>query len=128
MKTRLYTKIASLLDAIENCKKSNNTEWQIRHEDYLNDLLHKHLPHGSGFDSGCTLSEHSTSEKLIFTADFHHMDSNGYYCGWTHHKVVVTPSLCWDINIKVTGRDRNDIKNYIHEVFYTMLMTCAERW
>jgi hypothetical protein len=44
------------------------------------------------------------------------MNDTGYYDGWTEHTVTVTPSFS-GINIRVSGRNRNDIKDYIHETF-----------
>lgn len=72
------------------------------------------LPCGSGFDEGIRLDyDRSTPEKIILIANFHHMDDIGYYCGWSYHKIIVTPSLAWGFNLKITGRDRRDIKSYI---------------
>jgi hypothetical protein len=48
------------------------------------------------------------------------MNGDGYYDGWTDHTVIVTPTFS-GIDITVTGRDKNDIKNYIGEVFYDCL-------
>lgn len=86
-------------------------------EDNISDL-EKRLPYGSGFDNGSHVDlEKSTGEKIIITTDFHHMDENGYYDGWTEHKIIVTASLQWGFKIKVTGKDRNGIKDYIAEQF-----------
>jgi len=45
------------------------------------------------------------------------MDEHGYYDGWTEHKVIVTPHLTHEFDLKVTGRDKNGIKDYIVETF-----------
>jgi hypothetical protein len=48
------------------------------------------------------------------------MNTHGYYEGWTEHKVIVTPS--WHgFNIRVTGKDKNQIKEYITETFHYVL-------
>lgn len=73
-------------------------------------------PSGSGFDSGTTLGDKSTPKKLIFNTSYHHMDDDGFYIGWTHHKVIITPSFD-GMDIKVTGKNYNDIKDYIGDVF-----------
>jgi hypothetical protein len=49
------------------------------------------------------------------------MTEGGMYDGWTEHTVVVTPSLAFGINIRITGRNRNDIKDYLHDVFHEAL-------
>ena len=120
-KRLLYREIASLVQAIKNCQEQDNVEWEIKHTERLNDLAHN-LPHGSGFDNGTTLNhDKSGPGKLVFETSFHHMNDAGYD-GWTDHTVVVTPSFD-GIDLRITGRDRNDIKDYIHEVFHNALMT-----
>ncbi len=118
MKT--YQRIATLLGAIANCKTASNTVWQDRHEAALERLL-KSLPTGSGINNGIHLDPLSTGEKLILHADFQHMSEHGFYTGWTQHKVIVTPSLVSGLNIKITGRDKNNIKEYLGDLFYTEL-------
>ncbi len=86
---KLYQKLASTIAAIENCKRSGNTEWLDKHEDTLKALMDQ-MPSGSGFDNGTTLSDKSTCEKLIFETNFHHMEDGGGYDGWSDHTVTVT--------------------------------------
>lgn len=116
-----YMAIARALQAYRNCIASGNTEWQDRHETRITTLCNA-LPSGAGFDSGCCLLiSQSTPEKLIFEADFHHMDQHGGYDGWSTHTVIVTGSLAFGFNLHITGRDRNEIKDYISECFGTVL-------
>jgi hypothetical protein len=76
------------------------------------------LPHGAGFDAGTSLDEsQSHADKVIFHTSFHHMNDAGYYDGWTEHTVTVTPSLIHGINLRVSGRNRNEIKDHIAESF-----------
>lgn len=115
--TKLYKRIASLITAIENCEQSGNADWKVRHESVLDAICAEFLPSGSGLDSGVTLiRETSGEDKLIFQADFHHMNADGFYTGWTCHTVIVTPSLLHDFVLKVTGRDKNGIKDYIADI------------
>lgn len=122
---KLYQKLASIIAAIDNCKRSDNTEWQQKHETTLNELMY-HLPSGSGFDGRTRLSDTSTCEKIIFETAFHHMDEVGGYDGWTEHTVTVTGSLLSDFDIQISGRDRNDIKDYIGDCFHDALSTELE--
>jgi hypothetical protein len=88
-------------------------------------LVKQHMPSGSGIDCGTTLPLIlPLGEKLVFGCEFHHMDENGSYDGWTSHTIVVTPSLQFDFCIKIGGRDRNQIKEYLHDVYHAAL--CAE--
>lgn len=79
------------------------------------------LPSGSGFDSGSTFEiGSSSSDRLVFNTSFHHMDDVGCYDGWTGHNVIVTP--CFDgFDIRVTGKNKNGIKDYIAECFRNVL-------
>jgi hypothetical protein len=114
-----YQRIASLLQARANCEKSGNAEWFAKHTETIEDLCSKHLPHGSGFDSGCKFDvDASTPNRLVFSADFHHMDDHGYYDGWTTHQVIVTPDLAHGYSMRVTGRDKHQIKDYIADTFH----------
>ncbi len=116
--------ISSLLAAIANCKKHGNTEWLARHTERLARQL-EHMPNGNGFDSGTQLDTvRSTPERLVFTTAFHHMDENGCYDGWTDHTVTVRASLLCGLQLTIWGRDRNGIKDYIHEAFVQAL--CAD--
>ena len=115
---KTYQSIASKLGAMENCRKSGNDEWLNKHEEAIQDIVKNEMPSGSGFDNGTGLNwDKSNPEKLVFETSFHHMNENGYYDGWTAHTVTVTPSLQFGLNLKVTGKNRNDIKSYIHEMF-----------
>ena len=76
------------------------------------------LPSGSGWDCGTKLDyEKSNPDKLVFYGSYHHMNENGMYDGWTEHTIIVTPSLAFGFDVKITGRDRNDIKDYLGEMF-----------
>jgi hypothetical protein len=120
--TKVYREIASLVAAIENCQKSGNTIWEHNHRDRLVSICRECLPSGSGFDSGTAFDMlNSTPEKLVFRTSFHRMDENGCYDGWTEHNVIIRPSLAHEINVTVSGRDRNDIKDYIGQMFYESL-------
>ena len=80
-------------------------------------LLGQYLPSGSGFDNGTTLNvDKSTSQKLVFETAFHHMDEHGYYTKWTDHTVTVRPAF-QGLDIRVSGRNHNGIKEYIEGCF-----------
>lgn len=116
-----YQAFAAAIGARENCAKSGNAEWYGKWTERLEELEHE-MPSGSGFDCGTKIDlERSTSEKLVFTTSYHHMDDGGSYDGWTEHEVIVTPSLQFGFQVRVTGRDRNDTKDYIAECFDSTL-------
>jgi hypothetical protein len=113
-----YKDIARAFIAWNNCIKSKNSEQEEKHATNIEELVKTYLPRGSGFDNGTYFNwDESSENKLVFDTAFHHMNEGGYYDGWTEHKVIVRPCLSFGFNIKVTGRNRNDIKEYIHSCF-----------
>lgn len=120
---KIYQQIASSFQAYQNCIVFNNVEWQEKHHQQILDLVEQHFPRGSGFDSGTEFDfEQSTNNKLVFHTSFHHMDDNGFYTKWTDHKIIVTPDFM-GVNLKVTGKNYNWIKEYIEGVFHYSLNT-----
>lgn len=120
MSKKLAFRLAELVQARANClaRDPANDEWAERHEGRALKLVRDMMPSGSGFDNGTTLDlDKSTGEKLVFSTAFHHMDSHGGYIGWTDHIVTVTPSLLFGYTLKVSGRNRRDIKDYIADSF-----------
>lgn len=107
----------SILTLDHNPGTGPNDEWCERWEDYLRDIVKNHLPHGSGFDAGTTIDrDASKPDKLVLLTSYHHME-DGFYTGWTEHAVIVTPCLIYGLSVRVTGRNRRQIKDYIAEVF-----------
>jgi len=118
MKTKLYKEIASRLKAIDNCVKTKNTEWRDNHTQWIEELVKNYMPSGSGIDCGTKINiAKSNSEKLVFYFEYHHMNDVGMYDGWTDHTLIVKPSLCFDIDIKISGKNRDDIKDYLYEIY-----------
>lgn len=127
MQNTLVQKLASLVQAVRICEKSGNEEWRSSMWRRAEKLVRAHLPHGSGFDSGTVLDwDRSSPEKLVFRADFHHMDDNGFYCGWSEHYVTVRAHLAFGFTVSVSGRNKRDIKEYISEVFHSALSATIE--
>lgn len=110
----LYKELASLIQAIRNCENSDNKEWRLKHQTRLRELVKERMPRGSGFDNGTQIDiSESHPDKLVFVTGYHHMNAGGYYDGRTEHKVIVTPSLSSGFDLRITGRNRNDIKDHI---------------
>jgi hypothetical protein len=128
-KQALYRAIASALDAYKRCIDTNNEEWRDKHEERIEKLVERYMPSGSGFDNGTKFDfEASDSQRLFFTTAFHHMDEHGYYSGWTDHRVKVSPSLTNDFDLSISGKDRNDIKEYMYETFRQALKEIVEEY
>jgi hypothetical protein len=114
------TRLSELKQQIANCIDSGNTTWQYRAESELFQIM-QDAPSGSGFDSGSSLDECSDS-AMIFNTSFHHMNDHGTYTGWTHHRVLVRATF-GGFDLRITGKNKNQIKEYIGEVFHTWLST-----
>ena len=121
MKQLLYQRLAGLVRAYGNCLNSANTEWESKHKDTIEELVKNHMPSGSGIDCGTKLdldaSLRADGNKLYFTFSFHHMNENGYYCGWSDYRAIVSADLQSGFKLKITGRDINDIKSYLYDTF-----------
>ncbi len=118
MKTKLYAQLAMLICARLNCISKGNSEWEAKHEEQILSIVKDTAPSGSGIDCGTKINlDDSAPEKLVFDFSYHHMNDGGYYDGWTEHRLIVTPSLQFGCNLKITGKDRNDTKEYLHEVY-----------
>lgn len=126
----LYVALASAVIAYQNCVKSGNREWEDRHKDRILQLARENLPSGSGLDNGCSISvEQSSDARIVIATSFHHMDGeSGGYDGWTEHEIVVKPSLAFGISLRITGRNRNEIKDYLGEMFQDYLTRQVEEY
>lgn len=126
MKNRLYKQIALSLNARTNCIKSNNDVWFNKWSDKIEEY-NAGLPSGSGFDSGSEINTgESRDEKIVINTSYHFMDENGYYDGWYDYKIVIKPSLIFDFTLTIHGINRNDLKDYIYEIFQLCLMAYVD--
>ncbi len=94
----------------------------IKHEsiDAVIDALIEDLPRGSGIDNGCRVQRADPS-AVIITFGYHHMDPNGFYCGWTNYRVTIRATFEGP-ELRVFGQDRNGMLDYLHEVFGCALL------
>lgn len=109
--------IAGLCGARKRCIAANNTDWERNHTAELLRIGDELLPSGSGIDCGTTIDlDASSDEKIVLACEYHHTNDVGYYDGWSSHRITITPSFM-GLNIKISGRDRNLIKDYLYEVY-----------
>jgi hypothetical protein len=141
----LYQELARLVDARLNCAEKmgrlnpnavsadipmveneyhQTKEWFEKHGEQIKQLVADFFPSGSGWDCGTKIDlDNSHADKLVLYGDYHHMNDGGFYDGWTSHTLTVTPSLCFDFHLRVSGRNRNEIKEYLAEMFESALHT-----
>ena len=122
MSQPLYAVIAAKVSAIESCMKNNNVQHKTQHENDINALVKEYMPSGGGFNYPVDVVwEDTKSERLVFETKFDHMNEYGFYVGTTPHKITVTPSLAFDVNIKVSGQNQKGAKEQITDAFLEAL-------
>jgi hypothetical protein len=122
----------SLVNAIAealHCYKQNGKSDRVQQ-------LESFLPRGSGIDSGTKIDlDKSQPDKIILTFDFHHMNEDGFYDGWScDWKVIATPTFLSYTGIHIdlkTGRfndnshrrryNDSNFKDYLHDTYYYCL-------
>lgn len=127
---KLYQALVSTIIAYQNCIKSANEEWTVKHRSRIKELLDE-LPHGSGIDGTWSAELDNTfTDKLILYCQYHHMNEDGYYDGWTDFKVVVKANLLHEIFVRVTGSfpaRYADTRDYLTEMLDCDLRKEIER-
>lgn len=127
--TKLYQSIARSFDAMQSCHKSGNTEWENKHADSIVAQVNKYMPHGSGIDAGVKFDfERSKHDKLVFTFGYHAMNENGYYVGWYDYTLTVSPSMAFDFDMKLNGKDYHGSKDYLLDLFSEALNSECESY
>ena len=122
---KLVELIATAIDARKRCLENGNdyaAKWDST-LDQCDDLL----PSGSGLDSGSKIDrDRSTGDRVLINTSYHHMTEHGFYDGWTEHVISARPSFVLGIDLKISGRDRNDIKEMIAQSFESVLSGMVE--
>jgi len=93
--------------------------WREIYENDLDRLL-DYLPHGSGIDVETLLDvKASKVNRLVFNSAYHVMNRDGFYTRWIEYSVILTPSLSFDFDVRVTGNfgREQDIKQYLTELY-----------
>ncbi len=125
--------LASAIAARANCAKklATHRDWFDRHSATIERIEKDYLPSGSGIDCGTKvdlseprgMARSNGHSRIVLTLSYHHMNEGGMYDGWTEHTVTVTPDLLFGYTLKISGRDRNDIRDYLNDVLTTALDT-----
>lgn len=116
----LYSELATAIEArlgcLEPSANESQREWVSKWTERI-ERMQDMLPHGNGFDNGTKIDlDASHATKLVFHTSYHHMNDGGFYVGWTEHTITVTPTFR-GIAIRVSGRNVNEIKDYIGKEF-----------
>lgn len=126
MRTTIIREISAQIGRLHRSLAGDQTHGEELSRDALKRLAGM-LPSGSGINCGTTIDYPlSTENKIVLLTSFHHMDDVGMYDGWTEHKLTITPTFT-GFNIAITGRNRNDIKDYLCDVYSASLRTEIEQ-
>ena len=107
---KLYQKIARVVS--QKNKSLNEIEKELT-------LLKELLPYGGGIESGCVISLESTKKRIVIITNYWHPN---YSDEWTNHQVVITPSFVGEINLRITGKNKDNVKEYLQDIFREALM------
>jgi hypothetical protein len=105
---KLYQKIARVVSQENTPLKEKQLSW-----------LQELLPIGNGIETGCVISLKSTKKRIVIDTAYWHPNNSDE---WTNYQVVITPSFEGEINIRIKGKNEDDIKEYLHEYFRETLM------
>lgn len=121
MRDDFYKTLAHALLAYQHCTAAGKYQMAEDWKRYIEFTVKEYAPSGSGFDDGTRFDiDASEQDKLIFETAYHHMNDAGYYVGWSEHTVIVIPSFIFGADIRVTGKNKNGIKDYIYDTFYQL--------
>lgn len=104
----------SLIQAFEEAIRGFSSELDGRI-----DQLIKFLPHGSGIDGKTSLNYEETGitegkspspvQKIVIDSEFHHVNSNGYYCGWFGFRLTFLASFSgFDVDFEILWDNTDD--------------------
>jgi hypothetical protein len=114
--------LALLVDQYLRCCETGNKEREDKSKARIEYLVSEYFPSGSGWDNGTKIQlEDCTADKIVLCGAFHHMNNDGYYVGWTEHTITVKASLAHVFDLRISGLDRNEIKDYLAEMFSDIL-------
>jgi hypothetical protein len=119
---KVYQYLARNTQRIRDLLVAGRVEEAREAEMDLIQWMKNNAPSGSGIDSGTEINfDASGDTKVILTTEFHHMTEHGYYDGWTQHTLTISASLRFGFVLKVGGRDRNMIKEYLGDLYHEWL-------
>jgi hypothetical protein len=113
---KIFIRLAELANWHTRTVIGGMVKWQDKTQDFIDSIMDT-APSGSGIDCGTELRiDDCTPTKLVFGLSFHHMNEHGCYDGWSDHEVIIKPTF-GGFSMRITGRDRNGIKEYLADVY-----------
>ena len=116
---KVYQQLARLVTAYHQVKPDYKNGFLER----IELLLYGYFPHWSRFYTGTSINlDESQTDKIVLETEYHHMDGNGFYAGWSGWKLIITPSLAYgfDLDIELTYDDTDNMLTDSFEVDHMM--------
>lgn len=124
---KVYQALARTFAAWQHCQSSKvSNRFATQHEQTIINLIRETSPSGSGIDSGVDFDfNESKNDNLVISFDYHHMNGDGFYCGWTSQTLTIKPSLqsgfelCCTVNGKPDDEDcgEDSALDYFYDIF-----------
>jgi hypothetical protein len=111
---KLYQKIAKVL---------SQKNWAKRAKELS--LLQELLPNGNGIrehEGLAVILLESTKKRIVIETTYWPPHDSYETTRRTVHQLVITPSFEGEINIRVTGKNENNVKEYLQDIFREALM------
>ena len=108
--------IASEIYRLQNALENNRQD--IAENCYTNfEKLEHCLPSGSGINNGCKIDfQRSKADKIVINFSYDFM-RNGSYDGKFYFTLKAMPSFIYAVDIHISGRDKQGVKDYLYQVF-----------
>ena len=109
---KLYQKIARV---------ASQKNWAKRTKELS--LLQELLPNGKGIrerEGLAVILLESTKKRIVIDTTYWHKNNSDV---WTSHQVIITPSFEGEINIRITGKNKDNVKDYLYDIFREALMS-----
>lgn len=123
----LYQAIGGIQEAIsyfsQRVKGETDEEFQRNlakarlNQAFMEDLLNKYLPRGSGLDADWHLNVRSRVDRIIINGSYHEM-IEGMYTRWWDFKIILKPTLSTGYTFTFIGLSKNsDLRDYLYDLF-----------
>ncbi|MFY7937382.1 MAG: hypothetical protein ACOVOQ_08395 [Flavobacterium sp.] len=119
---KLYKEIARVLG--QKNKSLNVIEKELTlFKEVLPIRLNPVIKDGNRIEAGCVISLKSTKKRIVIDTLYWHTNDSDETSRCTAHQVVITPSFEDEINIRITGKNEDNVKEYLHNIFRESLMS-----
>jgi hypothetical protein len=127
---KVYQALARTFAAWEHCQNhESSNRFATQHEQTIIGLIRETSPSGSGIDSGVSFDfDESKNDRLVIRFDYHHMNGDGFYCGWTNQTLTIKPSLQSGFELCCTINGKPDDEGYSEDSALDYFYAIFDEW